>query len=123
MKHTLTFFLCVFILGCGRINTSPEFFKPDEKCYVAVESKLSLNEKFKDLLKEALKENKKNEIEDSNLEYQENYEGIQESSENFTYSLGTFTYNNGDKYEGEWKDWAHHGKGTYAWLEGDRYEG
>ena len=57
MKHTLTFFLCVFILGCGKINTSPEFFKPDEKCYVVVESSFSLNEKFKDLLEEAIKDN------------------------------------------------------------------
>ena len=78
MKYTHIFLLCVFILGCGKINTSPEFFKPDEKCYVVVESSLSLNEKFKELLKEALKDNKKNEIEDSNLEYQENYGGIQE---------------------------------------------
>ena len=55
MKHSLTFFLCVFILGCGKINTSPEFFKPDDKCYVVVESSVSLNQQFKEFLKEALK--------------------------------------------------------------------
>ena len=66
MRHLLTIILCVFILGCKNIKTSPEFFKPDDKCYVVVESSFSLNEKFKELLKEALKD-KKNEIEDSNL--------------------------------------------------------
>ena len=122
MKHLLTIILCVFLLGCGNIQNYPEFFKRDEKCYVVVESSVSLNEKFKELLKEALKD-KKNGIEDSNLEYEENYDGIQEGPGKFTYSVGTFTYNSGDKYEGEWKDWVHHGQGTYTWLEGDRYEG
>ena len=57
MKHLLTIILCVFLLGCGNIQTSPEFFKPDDKCYV-VKSPPSLNEKLKELLKEALKDKK-----------------------------------------------------------------
>ena len=125
MKHLLTIILCVFLLGCGNIQNYPESFKPDEKCYVVVESSFSLNEKFKELLKEALKAKKihrfsrfksKYEIEDSNLEYEENNDGLEEGPGKFTYSVGTFTYNSGDKYEGEWKDWLHHGKGTYTWL-------
>jgi len=29
--------------------------------------------------------------------------------------FGTFTYANGDKYVGEWKDDKRHGQGTYTW--------
>ena len=58
MRILITINLCIFLLSCGKINTSPEFFKPDDKCYVSVESSLSLNEKFRELLKEALKDNK-----------------------------------------------------------------
>ena len=113
MKHLLTIILCASLLGCGNIQNYPYSFKRDEKCYVIVKSSVSLNEKFKELLKEALKD-KKNGIEDSNLEYEENYDISQEGAGKFTYSVGTFTYNSGDKYEGEWKDWLHHGKGTYT---------
>ena len=74
------------------------------------------------MLKEAL-EDKKSGIEDLNLEYEENDDGIQDGQGTFTYAKGTFTYFNGDKYEGEWKDWVHHGQGTFTWIEGDRYEG
>ena len=105
MKHLLTIIFCVFLLGCGNIQNYPESFKPDEKCYVIVKSSVSLNEKFKELLKEALKD-KKHGIEDSNPEYEENNDGIQEGPGKFTYSVGTFTYNSGDNYEGEWKDWV-----------------
>ena len=122
MKHTHIFLLCVFILGCGRINTSPEFFKPDEKCYVVVESSLSLNEKLKELLKEALQD-KKNRIENQNLEYEENNDSTQEGPGKFTYSVGTFTYNSGDKYEGEWKDGMRSGQGTQTYPDGGKYEG
>ena len=122
MKHLLTIILCVSLLGCGNIQNYPYSFKRDEKCYVIVKSSVSLNEKFKELLKEALKY-KKNGIEDPNLEFEENYDSSQEGPGGFTYSVGTFTYNSGDKYEGEWKDWLHHGKGTYTWLDGDRYAG
>ena len=122
MRHYLIIIFSLFIISCGKINTSPEFFKPDDKCYVVVESSVSLNQQFKEFLKEALKD-KKNGIEESNLKNFTNYDGIQNFPEKFTYSLGAFTYNNGDKYEGEWKDWAHHGQGKYTWLEGDKYEG
>ena len=125
MRHLLTIILCVFLLGCGNIQNYPEFFKRDDKCYVVVESSVSLNEKFKELLKEALKAKKihsfsrfkrKYGIEDSNLEYEENNGGTQEGPGKFTYSVGTFTYNSGDKYEGEWKDWVHHGPVSYTHL-------
>ena len=32
-------------------------------------------------------------------------------------------FENGDVYEGEWKNGYMHGKGTYIWSDGDRYEG
>ena len=32
-------------------------------------------------------------------------------------------FENGDVYEGEWKNGYMHGKGTYIWCDGDRYEG
>ena len=54
MKHLLTIKLCLFILGCGNIQNYPKSFKSDDKCYV-VKSPLSLDDKFKELLKEALK--------------------------------------------------------------------
>ena len=38
MRHLLTIILCFLLLGCLKSQTSPEFFKPDEKCYVVVES-------------------------------------------------------------------------------------
>jgi len=31
---------------------------------------------------------------------------------------GTFTYPNGEKYEGEWKNGKKHGHGTYTWSDG-----
>ena len=36
---------------------------------------------------------------------------------------GTYTYANGDKYVGEWKDNKHHGQGTYTFANGDKYVG
>lgn len=32
-------------------------------------------------------------------------------------------FQNGDKYEGDWKDGQKHGQGVYTWKNGDRYEG
>ena len=115
MRHLLTIILSFLLLGCLKSQTSPEFFKSDEKCYVVVESSFSLKGKFKEMLKEAL-EDKKSGIEDLNLEYEENDDGIQDGQGTFTYVKGTFTYFNGDKYEGEWKDWRHHGQGTFTWI-------
>jgi len=37
--------------------------------------------------------------------------------------LGTFTWSNGTKYEGEWKDDKEHGLGIKIWSDGARYEG
>ncbi len=37
--------------------------------------------------------------------------------------LGTYTFSNGAKYEGEWKDGKVHGEGTYTFLDGAKYEG
>ena len=90
MRILITINLCIFLLSCGKINTSPEFFKPDDKCYVAVESSLSLNEKFRELLNEALNYNK-NEFEYSNLDNSKNNNVIEEYSSKITYSLGTFS--------------------------------
>ena len=122
MRHYLISIFCLFIISCGKINTSPEFFKPDDKCYVVVESSVSLNQQFKEFLKEALKD-KKNGIEESNLKNFTNYDGIQNFPEKFTYSSGAFTYNNGDKYEGEWKEEKRHGQGSYTWANGEKYVG
>ena len=36
---------------------------------------------------------------------------------------GTYTYANGDKYVGEWEDSNKHGQGTYTYANGDKYVG
>jgi hypothetical protein len=36
---------------------------------------------------------------------------------------GLFAWNDGRKYEGEWKEGAYHGVGTYVHKDGSRYEG
>ena len=36
---------------------------------------------------------------------------------------GTFTFSDGDKYVGEWKDSKYHGKGTYTVPNGQKYVG
>ncbi len=36
---------------------------------------------------------------------------------------GTETYNDGDKYVGEFKDGKRHGQGTFTWSDGDKYIG
>ncbi|MBC8443040.1 MAG: MORN motif-containing protein, partial [Proteobacteria bacterium] len=36
---------------------------------------------------------------------------------------GTFTYSNGEKYVGEWKDDKLNGKGTFTWSDGGKYVG
>ena len=37
--------------------------------------------------------------------------------------LGTYTYANGDKYVGGYKDDKMHGQGTYTYARGDKYVG
>jgi hypothetical protein len=36
---------------------------------------------------------------------------------------GTFTFANGDKYVGEWKDDKQHGQGTYTFADGGKLVG
>jgi len=36
---------------------------------------------------------------------------------------GTYLYDNGDKYEGDWRDGERNGHGKYTWPNGDIYEG
>ena len=36
---------------------------------------------------------------------------------------GTYTYPNGDKYVGEYKDGKRHGQGTYTYPNGNKYVG
>ena len=36
---------------------------------------------------------------------------------------GTYTWNDGGKYVGEYKDGLKNGQGTYTFLNGDKYEG
>ena len=36
---------------------------------------------------------------------------------------GTYTYSDGDKFEGEWKDDQWNGQGTYTWSDGKKYVG
>ncbi len=36
---------------------------------------------------------------------------------------GIFFYNNGERYEGEYKNGAADGRGIYYYLNGDKYDG
>ena len=42
---------------------------------------------------------------------------------NWTNCIGTYTWENGDKYVGEHKDGKSHGQGTFTWGNGDKYVG
>ena len=37
--------------------------------------------------------------------------------------VGSLTYSDGDKYEGEWKDGQKNGQGTFTWSNGRKYVG
>ena len=37
--------------------------------------------------------------------------------------VGTHTWDNGEKYSGEWKDDKQHGQGTYTYIDGGKYVG
>ena len=49
------------------------------------------------------------------------YEG--EWQNNMRHGKGTLTWPDGSRYEGEWRNDMAHGKGNLAWLDGERYEG
>ena len=40
-----------------------------------------------------------------------------------THGQGTYTWANGDKYVGEWKDDMRNGQGTFTWADGTVIEG
>ena len=42
---------------------------------------------------------------------------------NKKHGKGTFTWEDGDKYVGEWWNDKRHGKGTFTWEDGDKYVG
>ena len=39
------------------------------------------------------------------------------------HGIGTFYYDNGNKYEGQWVNGYRTGQGTFTWANGDKYEG
>ena len=45
------------------------------------------------------------------------------SSGYFHNCFGTYIWDNGDKYVGEWKDDKRHGQGTYTYINGEKYVG
>jgi hypothetical protein len=45
------------------------------------------------------------------------------SSSNWNNCLGTYTFANGDKYVGEFKDNKQHGQGTFTWGSGSEWAG
>ena len=45
------------------------------------------------------------------------------SSVRWNNCFGTYTFDNGDKYVGEWKDNKRHGQGTYTYANGAKYVG
>jgi hypothetical protein len=48
---------------------------------------------------------------------------VSERKDDKMHGQGTYTYSNGDKYEGEWQDDKMHGYGIYTYSNGDKYEG
>ena len=58
-----------------------------------------------------------------NKEVLENKNKKKCKGEIFNNCYGTFTYPNGDKYVGEWKNDKRHGHGTYTYTNGDKYVG
>ena len=56
------------------------------------------------------------------IKFQEKYNLFIDPIE-FNAFLGTYTYTDGDIYEGEFKDGKRHGKGKYTFKNGDIYEG
>ncbi len=48
---------------------------------------------------------------------------VSERKDDKMHGQGTYTYSNGDKYEGEWKDDKMHGQGIYTWANCEKYVG
>ena len=46
-----------------------------------------------------------------------------DATQHFHNCFGTYTWNNGDKYLGEFKDNKKHGFGTYTFADGAKYVG
>ena len=46
-----------------------------------------------------------------------------DQSKRYHNCFGTYTYDNGDTYIGEWRDDKSHGQGTYTWASGEKYVG
>ena len=44
-------------------------------------------------------------------------------SGNCNNGFGTYTFADGNKYEGEWQESVQHGQGTFTWSNGAKYEG
>ena len=61
---------------------------------------------------------------EKSVDYHLNRNGSSSSATN-NYADGqrTITYDNGDKYEGEYKDGKRHGQGTYTFPDGKKYVG
>ena len=41
----------------------------------------------------------------------------------FCHGQGKYTWNDGDKYDGKWKNGKENGFGTFTWANGDKYVG
>jgi len=48
---------------------------------------------------------------------------VGEFKDGIPHGQGTYTWADGDKYVGEWKDGIPHGLGTYTWANGNKYVG
>jgi hypothetical protein len=48
---------------------------------------------------------------------------VGEFKDDMAHGQGTYTYANGEVYEGEWKDGKRNGQGTFTWADGDKYVG
>tara|TARA_B100000686_G_C16570793_1_gene852821 strand:- start:15 stop:683 length:669 start_codon:yes stop_codon:yes gene_type:complete len=47
----------------------------------------------------------------------------EDQNKRFHNCFGTYTWADGNKYIGEWKNDKWHGQGTYTWADGDKYVG
>jgi hypothetical protein len=47
----------------------------------------------------------------------------EDQSERYHNCYGTYTFADGEKHVGEWRDDEKHGQGTFTWANGDKYVG